>query len=133
MTKWKSLVGKFTSEEADVINQFQKMLGMNKNKFVRFSIFSTVFVYGTWIQLAESDEMKKFNRQYANLKKKASKNYQLYKIQSDIEKMADSFETAMERIVKENEPKMKKFTEKRQTGRPKSLKRKRGKPKDTGI
>ena len=133
MTEWKSLAGKFTSEELEVIKEFQKLLGVNKNQFVRISVILMMFGYGILLQFAESYEAKNLDKKYQKLRKKISKYPELREIQPAIEAMTNSWEQALERIVKENEPEIKKFTKKRKAGRPKSKKRKRGKPKDTGI
>ena len=133
MTEWKSLAGKFTSEELEVIKEFQKLLGVNKNQFVRISVISMMFGYGILLQFAESYEAKNLDKKYQKLRKKISKHPELREIQQAIESMTNSWEQALDQIVKENEPEIKKFTKKRKAGRPKSKKRKRGKPKDTGI
>ena len=133
MTKWKSLAGKFTSEELEVIKKFQKKLELNENQFVRTSVEMMVFFVGSLIKLIESDEIKIADKKYQKLRKKISKYPQLIKVQPAVKAMTDSWEQALKRIVKENEPEIKKFTKKRKVGRPKSRKKKRGRPKDTGI
>ena len=55
MTKWKSLAGKFTSEELEVIKEFQKQLDYNENQFVRVSVMMMIFFVGSLIKLAESN------------------------------------------------------------------------------
>ena len=47
MTKWKSLAGKFTSEELEVIRAYQKMYGLNDNQLVKAGVLSMIFVYGS--------------------------------------------------------------------------------------
>jgi len=133
MTKWKSLAGKFSPEEIDVIKQFQNQLGLNENQFVKLSVMMMVFLVGNMLKLAESDEVKKFDEEYRKFKKKISKYPELKEIQPFVENMTKSWEQAINQIVKESEPKLKKFTKKRKVGRPKSHKKKRGRPKDSGI
>ena len=133
MTEWKSLAGKFTLEQIEVIRQFQTKLDLNENQFVRISVMMMVFFVGSLLKLIESEEIKMANKEYYKLKKKISKSPELEKVQSTIEDMTKDWEQALKRIVKENEPEIKKFTKKRKVGRPKSRKKKRGRPKDTGI
>ena len=133
MTEWKSLAGKFTLEQIEVIRQFQTKLDLNENQFVRISVMMMVFFVGSLLKLIESEEIKMANKEYYKLKKKISKSPELEKVQSAIEDMTKDWEQALKRIVKENEPEIKKFTKKRKVGRPKSRKKKRGRPKDTGI
>jgi len=133
VTEWKSLAGKFTLEQIEVIRQFQTKLDLNENQFVRISVMMMVFFVGSLLKLIESEEIKMANKEYYKLKKKISKSPELEKVQSTIEDMTKDWEQALKRIVKENEPEIKKFTKKRKVGRPKSRKKKRGRPKDTGI
>jgi len=133
MTKWKTIAGKFTEEELKTIKQFQKELNLNDNQFVRKCILQMVFGYRAMVEFADSGVEKEINRKYGLVKKEISKHQSLEKIPSLVQEMADTYEQAIEQIIKKHEPEIKKFTEKRILGRPKSPKRKRGKPKDTGI
>ena len=134
MTEWKSLAGKFTSEELEVIKQFQKKLGLNKNQFVHVSVMMMIFFVGSLFKLVESNVDKELSKEYQKIKKKISKYPELNtQVQPFLKKMANSYEQTLKQIVKENEPEIKKFTKKRKAGRPKSAKKKRGKPKDSGI
>jgi len=47
--------------------------------------------------------------------------------------MLGYYDNTIKQIIKESEPDIQKFTKKRIVGRPKSAKKKRGRPKDTGI
>jgi len=132
MTKWKSLAGKFSPEEIEVIKQFQNQLGLNENQFVKFSVMMMVFLIGNFFKLAESDVAKKFDDEYRKFKNKISKYPELKELIPFVENMNRSWEQAINQIIKESEPKIKKFTKKRKVGRPKSRKKKRGRPKDIG-
>ena len=132
MTEWKSLAGKFTSEQLEVIKQFQKKLGLNKNQFVRLSVMMMIFFVGSLFKLVESNVDKEISKEYKKIRKEISKYPELKeKIFPFLEKMAQSYNQTIAQIIKENEPEIKKFTKKRKTGRPKSRKKKRGRPKDT--
>jgi len=133
VTEWKSLAGKFTLEQIEVIRQFQTKLGLNENQFVRISVMMMVFFVGSLLKLIESEEIKIANKKYQKLRKKISKYPELKEVQPAVKAMTDSWEQALKQIIKENEPEIKKFTKKRKLGRPKSRKKKRGRPKDTGI
>jgi len=132
MTKWKTIAGKFTEEELKIIKQFQKELNLNDNQFVRISILQMMFVFRTMLELADSGIEKEFNRKYGILKKEILKHQPLEKIPSLVQEMTDTYEQAIEQIIKKHEPEIKKFTEKRILGRPKSQKKNPGRPKDTG-
>jgi len=132
MTNWKSLGGKFSPEEYLVIQEFQKKLGLNENQFIKFSVMSTIFVYGTMIKLAESDQAKEIDKKYTNFKKKIAKYPELKEVKPFVEDMTKSMEQAMNQIIKDCQPEIKKFTKKRKVGRPKSRKKKRGRPADKG-
>jgi len=133
MTKWKSLAGKFTLDEMEDIKQFQKKLGLNKNQFVRISVEMMLFFIGNLVKLAELNVDKAMNKEYQQIKKEISKYPELNaKVQPFLKKMMGSYEEKISHIIKENEPAIKKFTKKRKVGRPKSHKKKRGRPKDTG-
>ena len=69
MTKWKNLAGKFTSEEIEVIKEFQKMLGINDNQFVRVSVEMMVFYFRSMIKLAESDVGNDMDEENRKIKK----------------------------------------------------------------
>ena len=133
MTEWKTLAAKFTSEEIEIIKPFQKMLGLSDSKFVKISVLSMMFVFGSFMKLAESEETKKINKKYQNLRKEVSKHPGLKNVELAVQEMTNSWEQAINQIIKENEPKIKKFTKKRKIGRPKSRKKNRGRPKDIGI
>jgi len=133
MTKWKSLAGKFSPEEIDIIKQFQNQLGLNENQFVKFSVMMMIFLIGNFFKLAESDEVKKIDEEYRKFKNKISKYPELKELIPFVENMNRSFEQAINQIMKESQPKLKKFTKKRKVGRPKSRKKKRGRPADKGI
>jgi len=79
MTEWKSLAGKFTSEEIEVIKEFRKQLGFNKNQFVRTSVMVMVFFVKGMLKLVESEEIKTADKKYQKLKKKVSKSPELKK------------------------------------------------------
>ena len=132
MTKWKSLAGKFTLEELEIIKEFQKKLELNENQLVRTSVEMMIFVIGSFFKLAESGVDKKINKEYKKIRKEISKYPELKeKIFPFLEKMAQSYNQTIAQIIKENEPEIKKFTKKRKLGRPKSKKKKRGRPKDS--
>ena len=134
MTKWKSLAGKFTSEELEVIKKFQKKLELNENQLVRTSVEMMIFFIGSLLKLVESNVDKEISKEYKKIRKEISKYPELKeKIFPFLEKMAQSYNQTIAQIIKENEPEIKKFTKKRKVGRPKSKKKKRGRPKDTGI
>ncbi len=134
MTEWKSLVAKFTSEEIEIIKQFQKQLDLNENQFIRASVMMMVFFVRSLIKFIESGVDKEFDREYKKIRKEISKYPELKeKVFPFLDKMTKSFDQAIAQIIKENEPEIKKFTKKRKLGRPKSRKKKRGRPKDTGI
>ena len=133
MTKWKNLTGKFTEEELKIIKQFQKDLNLNDNQFVRKSIEIMVFYFRSLIKLAESNVGNEMDEGYSKIMKEIAKYPELnVQVQPFLEKMLGSYTQTIEQIVKEDEPKIEKFTEKRQIGRPKSLKKNPGRPKDTG-
>lgn len=133
MTKWKSLAGKFTEEELEVIRVFQKFLGFNDNQLVRNSIISLIFVYGTLLKYVQSDAVKTTDKKYQKLRNKVQQYPELREIIPAVEDMVNSWEQGMNKIIKENEPHIMKFTKKRKIGRPKLAKKKRGRPKDLGI
>jgi len=134
MTEWKSLAGKFTSEELEVIKQFQKKLGLNKNQLVRISIEMMIFYFESLFKLAESGVDKEIDKEYKKIRKEISKYPKLNeKVFPFLDQMTQSYEQVISQIIKENKPQIKKFTKKRKAGRPKSAKKKRGKPKNTGI
>jgi len=134
MTKWKSLAGKFTSEELEIITEFQKKLELNENQLVRTSVAMMIFFIGSLLKLVESNVDKEISKEYKKIRKEISKYPELKeKVFPFLDKMTKSFDQAIKQIVKENEPEIKKFTKKRKVGRPKSKKKKRGRPKDTGI
>lgn len=133
MTDWKSLGGKFTPEEYAVIQEFQKKLGVNENQFVRISVITMIFAIGNLIKLAESDQAKEIDKKYRKFKKKISKYPELKEIQPFVEDMTNSWEQAMNQIINDSQPEIKKFTKKRKIGRPKTRKKKRGRPKDSGY
>jgi len=133
MTKWKSLAGKFSPEEIDIIKQFQNQLGLNENQFVKLSVMMMIFLVGNMLKLTESNEVKKLDEEYRKFKIKISKYPELQELIPFVENMNRSWEQAIHQVIKESEPKLKKFTKKRKIGRPKSRKKKRGRPKDSGI
>jgi len=134
MTEWKSLAGKFTSEELEIIKAFQKKLDLNENQFVRASVEMMLFYIGSLLKLAESSIDKEFDREYKKIRKEVSKYPELKeKVFPFLDKMMQAYDQTITQIIKENEPEIKKFTKKRKLGRPKSKKKKRGKPKDIGI
>jgi len=112
MTDWKSLGGKFTPEEYVVIQEFQKKLGLNENQFVKFSVISMIFAIGNIIKLAESDQAKEINKKYRKFKKKIAKYPELKEVRPFVEDMTKSWEQAMNQIIKDTQPEMKKFTKK---------------------
>ena len=134
MTKWKSLAGKFTSEELEIIKEFQKKLELNENQLVRTSVEMMIFFIGSLLKLVESNVDKEISKEYKKIRKEILKYPELKeKVFPFLDKMTKSFDQAIKQIVKENEPEIKKFTKKRKVGRPKLKKKKRGRPKDTGI
>jgi len=134
VTEWKSLAGKFTSEEIEIIKQFRKQLDLNENQFIRASVMMMVFFVRSLIKFVESGVDKEFDREYKKIRKEISKYPELKeKVYPFLDKMMQAYNQTITRIIKEQQPEIKKFTKKRKAGRPKSKKRKRGKPKDTGI
>lgn len=134
MTEWKTLAGKFTSEQLEVIKEFQKQLGLNENQLIRMAVMFTIFFIRSMIMFAESNIDKGYKKEYRKIKQKVSQYPELKaQVLPFVKNMADSYEQAIKQIVKENEPEIKKFTKKRKAGRPKSQKKKPGRPKDTGI
>ena len=133
MTPWKSLGGKFTPEEYEIIQEFQKKLGANENQFVRYSVLMMIFVIGNLIKLAESDQAKLLDKQYKEMQKKISKYPQFKVIQPFVDNMVKSWQQSIDEIIKEDAPKIRKFTKKRKVGRPKTRKKARGRPKDIGY
>ena len=134
MTKWKSLAGKFESEELEIIKEFQKQLDLNENQFIRKSVEIMIFFFGSFFKLATSGVDKEIDKEYKKIRKEISKYPELKeKVFPFLDKMTKSFDQAIAQIIKENEPEIKKFTKKRKLGRPKSRKKKRGRPKDSGI
>ena len=73
MTKWKSLAGKFTSEELEVIKKFQKKLELNENQFVRTSVEMMIFFIGSFLKLVESNVDKEISKEYKKIRKEISK------------------------------------------------------------
>jgi len=134
VTEWKSLAGKFTSEEIEIIKQFRKQLDLNENQFIRASVMMMLFFVRSLIKFVESGVDKEFDREYKKIRKEISKYPELKeKVYPFLDKMMQAYNQTITRIIKEQQPEIKKFTKKRKAGRPKSKKRKRGKPKDTGI
>ncbi len=134
MTEWKSLAGKFDSEEIEVIKEFQKKLGYNDNQFIHKSVEVMLFHVGNLMKLAESDLEKDIDKEFKEIKKEISKYPELNaKVQPFLKKMEQFFDDTMNGIIEESEPDIKKFTKIRFVGRPKSQKKNRGRPKDTGI
>lgn len=134
MTEWKSLAGKFSSEKREIIKQFQKQLDLNENQFIRKSVAIMIFYFGSLFKLAASGVDKEIDKEYKKIRKEISKYPELKeKVFPFLDKMTKSFDQAITQIIKENELEIKKFTKKRKVGRPKSRKKKRGRPKDTGI
>ncbi len=134
MTEWKTLAGKFTSEQLEIIKEFQKQLGLNENQLIRIAVMFTIFFIRSMSMFAESNVDKSYKKEYQEIKQKVSQYPELKaQVLPFVKKMADSYEQIMKQIVKENEPEIKKFTKKRKSGRPKSQKKKPGRPKDTGI
>ena len=132
MTKWKSLAGKFESEELEIIKEFQKKLDLNENQFIRKSVEIMIFYFRSLFKLAESGVDKEIDKEYKKIRKEISKYPELKeKVFPFLDKMTKSFDQAIIQIIKENEPEIKKFTKKRKVGRPKLKKKKRGRPKDT--
>ncbi len=132
MTEWKSLVAKFTSEEIEIIKQFQKQLDLNENQFIRASVMMMVFFVRSLIKFIESGVDKEFDREYKKIRKEISKYPELKeKVFPFLDKMTKSFDQAITQIIKENETEIKKFTKKRKVGRPKSRKKKLVRTKDT--
>ena len=136
MTFWKSLAGKFTSKEVGIIEDFMGRYGFkNSNQLVRSSILFLVYYIEIMNKLAESKQAKQVDSTNRNLKKMISElppevsepiRIGVKKIQQDVIK---NIESSAEEVA-EN---LKSFSEERKVGRPKSLRRPRGKPKDTGI
>jgi len=134
VTEWKSLAGKFTSEEIEIIKQFRKQLDLNENQFIRASVMMMLFFVRSLIKFVESGVDKEFDREYKKIRKEISKYPELKeKVYPFLDKMMQAYNQTITQIIKEQQPEIKKFTKKRKAGRPKSKKRKRGKPKDTGI
>ena len=134
MTKWKTLAGKFTSEELEVIKEFQKQIDLNENQFVRISVIMMITIFGSLLKLVKSNVGKELSKGNQKIMKQISKYPELYaQVQPVLKKMENSYEQTLKQIAKENKPQMKKFTKKRKVGRPKAPKKRRGKPKDLGI
>ena len=134
MTEWKSLAGKFDSEEIEVIKEFQKKLGYNDNQFIHKSVEVMLFHVGNLMKLAESDLEKDIDKEFKEIKKEISKYPELNaKVQPFLKKIEQHFDNTINELIKESEPDLKKFTKIRFVGRPKSQKKNRGRPKDTGI
>jgi len=134
MTKWKVVAGKFTEEELKIINQFQKELNLNDNQFVRLSIEMMLFFVGSLFKLIESGVDIEMDKEYRKIQKEIAKYPELNaQVQPFLKKMVRSYTQTAEQISKESEPEIKEFIKKRKIGRPKFPKKKRGKPKNTGI
>ena len=133
MTKWNSLVGKFSPEEMEVISAFQKKTGLNKNQIVKVSIYTYISLVENWQKIIESAESKIIDSKYRLLKKILSKSPDLKIVQPAAEEITKLFDKSVNQVFKEHLPVMRKFTKKRKVGRPKSASNKRGRPKDTGI
>ena len=134
MTEWKSLAGKFNLEELEVIKKFRNQLGLNENQFVRTSVEVMIFYFGSLLKFVESGVDKEIDKEYKKIRKEISKYPELkVKVFPFLDKMTQSYNQTIAQIIKENKPEIKKFTKKRKVGRPKSAKKKRGKPKDSGI
>jgi len=129
MTKWKSLAGKFTSDELEIIKDFRKTLELNENQFVRASIMMMIFFFGSLIKLDESFDAEHIDKKYQKLWKKTFRYSEFNEIQPALKAITDYWEQSFKEIIKENEPKIEKFTKKRKVGRPKAPKKIRGRPK----
>ena len=130
MTEWKSLAGKFNLEELEVIKKFRNQLGLNENQFVRTSVEVMIFYFGSLLKFAESGVDKEIDKEYKKIRKEISKYPELkVKVFPFLDKMTQSYNQTIAQIIKENEPEIKKFTKKRKAGRPRSRKKKRGRPK----
>jgi len=134
VTQWKSLAGKFDSEEIEVIKQFQKELDLNDNQFLRKAATFFIFFVVNMTKLVESKVDEDINREVQQIKKEVAKYPELNaKVQPFLKKMEQFFDDTLNGIIEESEPDIKKFTKIRFVGRPKSQKKNRGRPKDTGI
>src|SRR3989338_3811324 len=113
MTEWKTLAGKFTSEQLEIIKEFQKQLGLNENQLIRIAVMFMIFFIRSMIMFAESDIDKGYKKEYRKIKQKVSQYPELKaQVLPFVKKMADYYEQTMKQIVKENQPEIKKFTKK---------------------
>lgn len=135
MTEWHTLSGRFTDEEIEVIQKFQKKQNLSDNQLIRQGVQLAVSILAMK-DLFEGPDLT-FFRSFAEEFKTTMNSPEYQKVMSDsVERVALKYKEEQlkqfEKEAKQLTSQLDVFNKKRKRG-PKPIKRKAGRPKDTGT